>query len=252
MSTSAANAGVNFADGSRPAARYFLLWQFRRTMHVFNDTTDKYFSDVLVPYVNELGIGPVGVFQSWFGKESLSGSYALLPCDSAEPLIDLNARLERMPGYLEKSAKYRGTVNGDPPFVRLSSSLLKSFDRLPGINVPSQMRGNSNRIFELRTYAQPTIAAHESKVSMFESEEAAVLENFGFHAVFYARNLVGENLPCLTYMWVYESLDSRQKAEEKFFAAPAVRALFSDPKYASSLTSTIDCVILRPAACSQI
>ena len=218
---------------------------------------DNYFRDALIPAANRLGIKPVGVFNTWFGPEGFSGKWLLLAGPSVEVLATLDAHLSQDQEYLKTGAPFLDAPVNQPPFSRFETSLLRTMPAFPHVAVPESMAKSTGRIYELRTYAQPTQRAHDLKVALFqEGGEAASLEKDGFGGVFYAVNIIGSGipgptLPSLTYMWVYESLAARQKAEEVWMSDPAARATMAQPKYANS-NSAISNILLKPAAYSQL
>src|SRR6266513_4761380 len=210
---------------------------------------DAYFRDALIPAANRHGISPVGVFTAWFGPESLSGRYLVLPGDSLEMVATLDAVLADDDGYMRAAAAFLDAPAGQAPFTRLETSLLRTMRRLPAFAVPATFVNSKSRLFELRTYVQPTAAAHARKVAMFEEGEAAILAKCGFNAVFHGVNLIGSGfpgsgLPSLTYMWVYPNLAQRQAAEEAWGASEDRRTFFALPKYANT-PSTISNIILQ-------
>jgi hypothetical protein len=250
-------AAAQQQNGSGGNGRLFLLLRhYTVTPGAPGQRFDAYFRDALIPAANRRGITPVGVFSAWFGPESLSGRYLLLPAPSADLLLDLDAELERDAAYAKASAEFLAGPSTQAPFTRVDAALMRTIDRLPGIRVPDRLARPNTRIFELRTYSQPTLAAHRRKVSMFEEGEAAVLASCGFNGVFHAVNLVGAgvagaSLPSLTYMWVYGNLQEREQAETAWGASKDREALFAQPRFADT-PSTISNIILRPAPYSQL
>jgi len=219
-------------------------------------TLDAYFRDALIPAANRQGVSPIGVFTSWFGPESLSGRYLLLPGDSLDTIARLDAVLAADDVYARAAAGFLDAAPAQSPFLRLETSLVQTMRRLPAFGVPAEFANSKTRLFELRTYVQPTLASHARKVAMFEEGEANILAKCGFTAVFHGINLIGSGfpgagLPSLTYMWVYPNLAQRQAAEEAWGASEERRTFFALMKYANT-PSTISNIILQPASYSQM
>jgi len=211
---------------------------------------DAFLKDALLPAARRLGMGPIGVFNSWFASDG-SFKYVLLPGRSLEVLVDLEAALKTDADYLRIAAPFRKAEVRQPPFQRLSSSILRAMPGLKQMQLPASLAGSPKRIFELRHYEQPTYETHERKVQMFMEEEAAQLDAAGLMGVMYGIDLVGENLPRLTYMWAYPDLGARHKGEDVFFSKPETPLLFNNPKWAG-IPSVIKNTIMRPAAYSEI
>ena len=261
LTSSALAAGAALpTEGAQAAPKGDLFIQIRRysfepvgNMKVMDD----FLRDALIPASNRLGIAPVGVFNSWFGPDSLSGKWVLLVGPSVETLATLDLRLADDAEFMKAGAPFLAAPIKDPAFSHLETSLLKTMPRLPGVSVPAELAKSPKRIFELRTYVQPTDASHQLKVALFQDGgEAESLKRAGFHAVFHAVNLVGSgmpgsSLPSLTYMWVYESLAARQEAEDVWMASPDMHTVMSNPKYAAT-SNVISNVIMKPTSYSQL
>ncbi len=213
---------------------------------------DDFFRDTLVPALNRLGITPVGVFDVTIGPETPS-IYVLMPSASLETLVTVETRLAQDVVYLKAGAPFLNAPAIEPAFVRMESSLLQAFEKIPGITLPAATAANGPRVFELRTYESPSDQDHKRKVEMMQSGEEAIFAKAGFTQVFYGDTLVGSRLPNLTYMLSFESMAERDKHWNAFRTAPEWKAMSSEPRYAfESIVSSITNVILTPTAYSQI
>jgi hypothetical protein len=258
--TVAASVSAQTVAASQERGRRGLLYVLVRHYTVMPGTgaqrCDAYFRDAFIPAASRLGLTPIGAFSAWFGPESLSGRYLLVPAPTADVLLNLDVELARDAEYMNAAADFLNAPASQPSFIGLESSLLRTMDRLPGLSVPDRLGRPNRRIFELRTYAQPTYGAHRRKVAMFEEGEADVLAKCGFNAVFHAVNVIGPgvpgaSLPALTYMWVYGDLQERERAEVAWGASEDRKMLFANPKFADT-PSTISNIILQPTAYSQL
>ena len=244
-------------QGDKPNQQFIQLRHYSLTPAGDMKLCDNYLRDALIPAANRLGIRPIGVFNTWFGPQGFTDKWLILPGPSVEVLANLDTHLSDDRAYLKLGEPFLNAPVNQPPFSHLETSLLRTMTAFPRVSVPESMAKSPTRIFELRTYVQPTHRSHELKVSLFqEGGEAASLEKDGFPAVFYAVNIVGSgipgaSLPSLTYMWVYDSLATRQKAEEVWMNDPMVHALMNDAKYAN-IPSTITNIIMRPTPYSQL
>lgn len=213
---------------------------------------DDFFRDALVPALNRLGITPVGVFDVTIGPETPS-IYVLMPSASLETLVTVETRLAQDADYLKAGAPFLNAPATAPAFVRMESSLLQAFEKIPGLTLPAATAAKGPRVFELRTYESPSDQDHKRKVEMMQSGEEAIFAKAGFTQVFYGDTLVGSRLPNLTYMLSYESVTEREKHWSAFSTAPEWKAMSSEPRYAfESIVSSITNVILTPVPYSQI
>jgi len=141
----------------------------------------------------------------------------------------------------------------EPPFVRLESSILKTFDGFPSVKPPEGGADRPSRIFELRTYESNNFHTLRKKVKMFNDGEAGIFQRLGMSPVFFGETIVGKNQPSLTYMLSYENLAAREQLWSKFGADPEWKKLRATPGLEdATIVSNISNAILRPAQNSQI
>ena len=139
------------------------------------------------------------------------------------------------------------------PYVRVETSILKTFDGFPSVKPPAGGADRPARIFELRTYESNNFQTLRKKVGMFNDGEAGIFQRLGMAPVFFGETIVGKNQPSLTYMLSYESLAAREQLWAKFGADPEWKKLRSTPGLSDAeIVSNISNAILRPAANSQI
>lgn len=145
---------------------------------------------------------------------------------------------------------YAGDV---PPYVRIESSILKTFDGFPSVKPPEGGAGRPARIFELRTYESNNFHTLRKKVGMFNSGEAGIFQRLGMAPVFFGETVVGRNQPSLTYMLSFENLAAREQLWSKFGADPEWNKLKATPGLSDAeIVCNISNAILRPASNSQI
>jgi hypothetical protein len=180
--------------------------------------------------------------------------YLLLPHPSPESVLTLVARLGADAEYQRGAASFRSLPAGDPPYVRRESSLLQSFAAAPTVEIPAGAQAAASRVFELRTYESHNEAAGAKKIEMFEKAgEIPLFRRVGLQPVFFARNVIGANLPSLTYMLVFADMAAREKNWATFREDPEWLKLRATPGYTNAeiLTSTTN-LFLRPTDYSQI
>lgn len=137
------------------------------------------------------------------------------------------------------------------PFVRIESSLLRSFDVFPRAAIEKGEHGP--RTFELRTYESQSLTALRRKVAMFNNGEAQIFIRLGFRPVFFGETIVGSRQPNLHYMISFDSLADHDKLWGAFGSDPAWQQLRSQPGLSDpEIVANISNVILRPLPFSQI
>jgi NIPSNAP len=212
-----------------------------------------YQKNVLLPALGRAGIRPVGAFSVLTGPDN-PAAYLLLPHPNADSVLALAARLGADAEYQRGAAAFRSLPASDPPYVRRESSLLLPFAEAPAVEVPTGPQAVASRVFELRTYESHNEAAGAKKIEMFEKGgEIAIFRRVGLEPVFFARNVVGPNLPSLTYMLVFADMAAREKNWATFREDPAWLKLRATPGYANAeILTNITSVFLRPTDYSQI
>jgi hypothetical protein len=141
----------------------------------------------------------------------------------------------------------------EPAFVRIDSSILKTFDGFPTVKPPEGEAGRTPRQFELRTYESNDFHSLRKKIKMFNDAEAGIFQRLGMSPVFFGETIIGRNQPSLTYMLSYENLAAREQLWSKFGADPEWKKLRATPGLSDAeIVSNISNAILRPAANSQI
>ena len=139
------------------------------------------------------------------------------------------------------------------PFMRVESSLLRSFDGMPAVAVPDNSEKRPPRIFELRTYESQSFVTLTRKVGMFNGGEMQIFERLGMRPVFFGETLVGPKQPNLMYMLSYDDLAARDKLWHDFGTDPEWKKLSGQPALKDSeIVANISNVILRPLTFSLI
>ena len=182
---------------------------------------DKYLQDALIPALLRQGLGPVGAFAprevSDVGPVQL---LLLVPGPDVAAVTGAAARLSADATYQQAAADYLKTPADKPLLKRIRSELLLSFDAWPEVTVPLQKEAGRGRLFELRTYESPTEKLGDLKVEMFNSGEVPIFLACDIQPVFMGQALIGDKMPNLTYMTVYNDDAARQTAWQQFVAHP--------------------------------
>jgi hypothetical protein len=160
-------------------------------------------------------------------------------------------QLKRDPQY--QSALEKLSSGSGLPFVRVESSLLRSFDKMPTPVISDSSEKRAARIFELRTYESQSFVALARKVKMFNDAEMGIFQRLGMRPVFFGETIVGPRQPNLTYMLSYDDLAARDKLWRAFGSDPEWQKLRVQPGLTDpEIVANISNVILRPLPFSAI
>lgn len=213
---------------------------------------DEFYRAAAIPAMKRAGMNPTGVFTVAVGPDNPT-MYVLITHQTAESIVTATDQLRADADYQKAGAEFIDATADDPSYVRVESSLLHAFEGMPKLEVPKPAGENKSRIFELRTYESHSKKANQKKIEMFNSGEIGIFRRVGVNPVFFGETLIGEHLPNLTYMVVFESAAEREKAWSAFGADPEWQKLKSRPGYGDAdIVSNISNVILRAAAYSQV
>ena len=214
--------------------------------------TDDYLREALVPALNRMEFSPVGVFTVTIGPETPM-MYLLIPGLSVEKLVTVDDHLQKDDDFMKAAAPFFTAPGKQPAFGRVESSLLQAYEKTPRITLPPASTSKSPRVFELRTYENPSDFDHWRKIEMMSNGEGDVFTKAGIPQVFYGNTLIGPRMPNITYMLCYDSLSERDKHWDLFRASPDWKALSTNPRYAfEPIVTNVTNIILAPTAYSQI
>jgi hypothetical protein len=252
LATSAAAIVPGASAQSSGAREYYQLRKYTLRSGPQTRLTDQFFSAALIPALNRLGLSPIGAFRVEFGPQTPT-IYLLIPGSKLETLVDVDLLLAKDNDFLKAAESFWNAPAKEPPFERIESTLLKSFEGWPKLKVPEATAKNGKRIFQLRTYESPTPADHIRKVEMFHQGEFRIFEKAGCGDVFFADALIGPNLPKLTYMLSFPDMDALNSGWDRFRADPDWKKLSADQRYSfEAIVSNIDSLILTPMPYSQV
>jgi hypothetical protein len=196
------------------------------------------------------GASPVGMFNAVIAPQQ-PFFLILMAYASFDAIETARLRLAADTDFQKAAAEYY--AGAEPPYVRVETSILKTFDGFPSVKPPEGGADRPARIFELRTYESNNFQTLRKKVGMFNDGEAGIFQRLGMSPVFFGETIVGRNQPSLTYMLSYENLAAREKLWSVFGKDPEWAKLRATPGLLDAeIVSNISNAILRPAANSQI
>ena len=105
-----------------------------------------FMGDVAIPAMNRAGVARVGAFTVVYGENEPS-LLLVLAHQTLDSVVSLRERLASDDAYARAGAAILDAPLSDPPFVRVDSSLLRTFDAMPALE-PSAAAGTATpRIF---------------------------------------------------------------------------------------------------------
>lgn len=241
------------ADVPENASREFYelrLYHLRRgpKQKLFED----FFRNAAIPAMNRIGLGPIGVFSVMTGPDSPT-MYVLIPHKSFESFATATDRVRSDPDYQKAGAEFINAPAADPAYVRVESTFMRAFESIPKLEIPSATAQKKPRFFELRTYESHSKKANKKKIEMFNQGEIAIFRRTGLTPVFFGETLIGNKMPNLTYMLVFDNMEAHDKNWATFVADPEWKKLSATPGYTDpEIVSNISNVFLRPTSYSQV
>lgn len=117
--------------------------------------------------------------------------------------------------------------------------------------MPEAFRSDHPRIFEQRIYESHNEERAKRKIEMFNRGKIEIFRDVDRTPIFFGETLVGEHMPNLTYMVVFEDTEHRNEVGEAFGNHPGWQEMPQDPYYADTV-SNISSIMLRSTEYSQI
>ena len=213
---------------------------------------DAYLKDAYLPALHRAGIPIVGVFKpietdTAFGKLI----YVFIPFKTIEQYAQLSGKLIKDQVYAQAGKVFLDAPFNNPPYVRYESILSKAFSHMPQFRVPAFTTPKSERIYEYRSYESATEAKADKKISMFnEGGEMGIFESIGANAVFYAKVILGSQMPRLLYMTTYADMKSHDERWAAFRIHPDWKRLSAMEEYKNT-TSKTRAYLLHPTSYSD-
>lgn len=252
LSTSRSVRGAAQSNTDTKGREYYELRCYRMESGPQTKLTNTYVAEALIPALNRLGIKPVGAFDLYLGPETPS-LYVLIPSTSLDTLVNAEFRLAQDEEYMKTGAAFLNAPAQEPAYARMESSLMIAFEGWPNLVVPAATAQHGSRVFQLRTYENPSHQDHRRKVEMFHNGEFEFFKKAGFWNVFYGDTLIGSRLPNLSYMLSFPDLAELNAKWKAFNADPDWVKLRSSPKFNyEAIVSNVTNLILNPASYSQV
>jgi hypothetical protein len=215
-------------------------------------TTDTYLKEAFLPRLHDLQIKPVGVFkQRTSAADTVKRTFVLIPFSSMQQFLLLEKTLEKDTAYIAAAENYKNASHDNPPYLRISSTLMRAFKDMPKMQASKAEGPRADRIYELRSYESATESYFKNKVDMFnDGGEIKLFDRLNFNAVFYGEVLSGDRMPNLMYMTTFSDSISRETHWKAFSDAPEWKELLEMPEYQNNVSHG-DIYLLYPTEYSD-
>jgi len=209
-----------------------------------------YIQKALLPALNRMGIGRVGVFKVLDKPEDFS-IYVLIPFTTMDAFAELSPKLLADSEYQKTAQPLFALPKDDTAYIRIESRFYKAFTGMPVMELPVQTVKNQPRVFEMRIYESHNEERAAMKREMFNSGEMQLMRDIGLAPVFFAEALVGSDVPHLNYLLSASSAEEHKKHFDAFKSHPTWLGMKDLPKYKDTV-SKITSIMLVPVGYSQI
>jgi hypothetical protein len=243
---------MNAQNRKRKQADYYQIKVYHLKNQDQVNKTEEYLKSAFLPALHRNKINKVGVFKL-IGNDTAMDKriYVLIPSSSLEKLSSLDEQLFIDRQMRSDGATYFNLAYNAAPYERIETIMLKSFTGMPNFVAPSLTSPLSERVYELRSYENPTENLHYKKIKMFnEGSEISIFSRLNFNAVFYADVIAGCHMPNIMYMTTFNNRADRDEHWKQFSADAEWKKLSVEPEYLNSV-SMHDINLLRPVEYSD-
>ena len=243
---------VSVSSFAAPKQQYYEVKLYRISSPAQEAVIDAYLKDAYLPALHRAGITKVGVCKpveadTAFGKMV----YVFIPYKTLEQYGQLADKLAKDLVYAEAGKAFLDAPYNNPPFVRYESILALAFTKMPEFRAPKFDTPMADRIYEYRSYESATEAKASKKIQMFnEGGEIGIFEAIGANAAFYAKVIMGSQMPRLIYMTTYANMKAHDDCWAAFRAHPEWKRISGMEEYKNS-TSKTRAYLLHPTSYSD-
>ncbi|HLH05113.1 MAG TPA: NIPSNAP family protein [Bryobacteraceae bacterium] len=234
-------------SASAPSYLEIRFWRMHNTAENQPKRVGEYLEHGFAPALERAGATLAGAFGIVIGP----GSPMYVTVAQFASLAAFEQAGEKLRSDAEHARSLESLDQGTGvPFVRVDSSLLRSFEVMPQ---PDISKADKPRIFELRCYESQSFRTLARKVKMFNDSEAGIFKRLGFRPVFFGETIAGAAQPNLMYMLSYDDLAARDKLWGAFGSDPAWKKLSHEPGLSDAeIVENINNLILSPLSFSNI
>jgi len=232
--------GVSLSSFAAPKQMYYEVKLYRISGSAQESMMDAFLKYAYLPALHRAGITNVGVCKpveadTAFGKMV----YVFIPYKTIEQYVQLQGKLVKDAIYAEAGKAFLDAPYNNPPFIRYESILAIAFTNMPEFRAPSFTTPKSDRIYEYRSYESATETKAAKKIQMFnEGGEIGIFEAIGANAAFYAKVIMGSQMPRLIYMTTYADMKSHDECWTAFRNHPEWKRISALEEYKNATSKT--------------
>jgi len=250
LSASALMGSAARAAGTPNTFLEIKTWRFHNSQENQPAKVADYLEAGLGPALQRAGSKLAGAFSNVIGPD---GPYFVTISEFPSLAAMQEALLKVASDEVHERELRKVSAGPGLPFMRVESSLLRSFDGMPAVAIPDAAEKRPPRIFELRTYESQSFVTLIRKIGMFNTGEMQIFQRLGMRPVFFGETIIGPRQPNLMYMLSYDDLAVHDKLWHDFATDPEWRKLSARPELKDSeIVANISNVILRPLTFSQV
>lgn len=231
---------ISISSFAAPKQQYYELKLYRISGPAQEALMDAYLKDAFIPALHRAGITNVGVFKpveadTAFGKMV----YVFIPYKTLEQYGQLADKLAKDAAYATAGKAFLDAPYNNPAYVRYESILAKAFSHMPEFRAPKFDTKMSERIYEYRSYESATETKADKKIEMFNTGgEIGIFEAIGANAAFYAKVIMGSQMPRLIYMTTYANMKTHDECWAKFRIHPDWKRISGMEEYKNTTSKT--------------
>ncbi len=240
------------STNKKPKGEYYQItvYHFKNSQQLA--VTEAYLKNTYLPILHKMSMEKIGVFTSIDNDTAIDKKiYVLLPIKTLQQLHTISITLAKESFTTNDTSSYIIAAYDKPPYDRIETIILKSFEKMPFLQTPQLTSPLTERVYELRSYEAATEKLYNQKIKMFNTGgEVALFNRLQFNAVFYAEVLAGSRMPNLMYMTTFNNKTERDIHWKNFSADAEWKTLSVLPEYQHTV-SKADIFFLRPTSYSD-
>jgi hypothetical protein len=227
---------------SKAAERYYYqikVYHFKTTAQ--EARLDQYLQTAYIPAMHKIGIKNIGVFKPIDVDTADRKIYVWIPFRNWDELENADQKIAKDAKFMTDGKDYWDALYNNVPYTRIETMVLKSFADSPVPVMPNLTANRADRVYELRSYENPTEKYHASKLKMFTvGGELGLFTKINANAVFYAEVLAGSRMPNLMYLTTYNNKQDRDEHWKAFFGSPEWKTLSAQAEYQKNVSKNDD------------
>ncbi len=176
----------------------------------------EFLSKTAIPRVRALHAGPILAMESLIAPH-MPQVAMIVGFASLEEMWNVHSKVLADPEFRAKFSAWQ--QGAEAPFESQTNILLEAANYSPELTFDKEPR-KAPRVFELRVYHSPSAPQLQALHERFAGPEIKIFHRSGIHPLFYSSTVFGPQLPNLTYLIPFDSLEAREKAWNAFGADP--------------------------------